>query len=66
MQTSTTPLVELSLGENPWGLDRDVSLQEEDDDLPPQRWFEYVPVCGTPVCEGSERQELASLTALSQ
>jgi len=65
MQTST-PLVELSFGENPWASDRDLSLQEEDEDSPPQRWFEYLPVCGTHVCGNSERQGLAPLTILPQ
>lgn len=41
-----TPLVQLSLGENPWTLERDVSLQEEEEDSPPKRWFDYLPVCG--------------------
>jgi len=43
-----TPLVQFSFGENPWTSERDMSLQEEDEDSPPRRWFDYFPVCGTP------------------
>jgi len=43
----STPLVQFSLGENPWTSERDMSLQEEDEDSPPRRWFDYFPVCGT-------------------
>ena len=46
METST-PLVQLPLGENPWTSERDPYLEEEDEDRPPRRWFRYFPVCGT-------------------
>jgi len=62
MQTST-PLAQLSFGEDPWTSDRDLSLQEEEEeDSPPERWFDYFPVCGTPVYENSQRQGHAPLT----
>jgi len=61
-----TPLVQLSFGENPWTLERDMSLQEEDEDPPPQRWFDYFPVCGTLVFEHSEGQRVAPLTTFPQ
>lgn len=35
-----------------------MSLQEEDEDSPPQRWFDYFPVCGTPAHEDSGRWRL--------
>ena len=43
---NSTPLVQLSLQENPWTLERDPSLEDEDEDSPPKRWFDYFPVCG--------------------
>lgn len=63
---SPTPLVPLSFGENPWTSERDMSLQEEDEDSPPKRWFDYFPVCGTLLFEHPGGQRVASLTTLPQ
>ncbi|KAF9777555.1 DHHC palmitoyltransferase-domain-containing protein [Thelephora terrestris] len=42
METAS-PLVQLSIGENPWHSNP--SFEEDDEDSPPKRWFHYFPVC---------------------
>ena len=62
---SSTPLVQLSLEENPWSSERNPSLQgseDEEDSSPGNRWFDYLPVCGKAPPLGSFRASEAHVT----